>query len=492
MGVAARQSIITTALNYVGVAIGAFNTLWLLPKAMTTGEIGLYRVIISMAVLCVPFAQMGIIQSSLKYFPGYQTKTDRNRLFSALILLVLAGFILFLIISWLLKTPISTFFEARSPDVKNYYDLVISLVFLMIIFGLLESFSRNYLQIVVPNLIKELFLRALASILILLYLLNFLSFNEMLYGLIINYSLSILVLAIFLNSKYGLFPTATIRGVRIKELINYALFAVLGTGGAVIVMQIDSILVTGLLGLDMNGVYTTAFFIAVVVEIPRRGISQVSTTLISSAFHAGDLKSVEKIYRKTSINLMLIAMLIYMLIILNLDQLFYFIPDWQRFQAGKIVVVLVGLGKLIDLTFGVNTEVIIMSKHFKFNIIAIATLSILTILTNLWLIPPYGLMGAALATFISLTVFNIIKYIFILVKIGIQPFHGKSILALLIGVLSFGIVYFIPDTGLHFIVNILIRSFLLTLIFVFLNIFFRTSEDIPAILRSIRESLIRR
>ena len=96
MGVAAKQSLISTTFNYLGVAIGAFNTLWLIPKAMSTGEIGLYRVIISMAVLCVPFAQMGMVQSSMKFFPQYKSQGDENRFLTVLLLLSFLSYFVFL------------------------------------------------------------------------------------------------------------------------------------------------------------------------------------------------------------------------------------------------------------------------------------------------------------------------------------------------------------------------------------------------------------
>ena len=41
MGIIIRQGIQTSIISYAGVAIGAFNVLWLFPKFLGAGEIGL-------------------------------------------------------------------------------------------------------------------------------------------------------------------------------------------------------------------------------------------------------------------------------------------------------------------------------------------------------------------------------------------------------------------------------------------------------------------
>jgi len=490
MGIVIRQSLISTALNYFGVALGAFNALWLFPKAMTTGEIGLYRVIIGMAFLFVPFAQMGISQSSIKFFPEHKSQLERNRFLTVLFLLALISFIVFLGAFNLFKTPIINFFETRSPEVIDYFDLVLALVFLMVIYGILESYSRNILKIIFPNFIKEVFLRFFTTILVFLFLMNKISFDQMLYALLINYIFAVLLITGYLGIKYKIRLNFQLTQIKKKPLIQYALFTLLGTGGAVIVMQIDSILVTGLLGLDKNGIYSTAFFMAVVVEIPRRAISQLSSPLISRAFHDEDVQEIDHIYKRTSINLLIAGSLVFALIYVNLDNIFYLIPNWQRFESGKIVVVIIGLAKLIDMASGVNTEIIIMSRYYRFNLIAIVMLAILTIITNLWLIPIYELKGAAIATAISLVFYNFVKFLFILIKLKIQPFSIKTLLVILIALFNVILMAYTPSTG-HYIFDIILHSTIICILFLILNYWMKTSEDLIELFHSIWRKIIR-
>ena len=45
MGSVVRQGFFSTAITYMGAAIGAFNVLWLYPKVMSLGELGVFRIV---------------------------------------------------------------------------------------------------------------------------------------------------------------------------------------------------------------------------------------------------------------------------------------------------------------------------------------------------------------------------------------------------------------------------------------------------------------
>ena len=83
------------------------------------------------------------------------------------------------------------------------------------------------------------------------------------------------------------------------------------------------------------------------------------------------------------------------------------------------------MSKLIIMVFGYSSELISLSKYYKFNVLTILILAIIGIILNIILIPVFGLTGAAAASLTSIIIFNIIKYIFIKIKFGISPFTIK-------------------------------------------------------------------
>jgi O-antigen/teichoic acid export membrane protein len=78
MGIVIRKSLITSLFSYLGVLIGYLNILYFFPKFLTPSQIGLYRLILDSAILLAPFAQSGVMQGVIKFFPVYQQKENQR------------------------------------------------------------------------------------------------------------------------------------------------------------------------------------------------------------------------------------------------------------------------------------------------------------------------------------------------------------------------------------------------------------------------------
>lgn len=186
--------------------------------------------------------------------------------------------------------------------------------------------------------------------------------------------------------------------------------------------------------------------------------------LISRAFERNDIKEVASLYRKTSINQLIIGSLLLIGVWINLDSMFALMPKGEVFSVGKWVVIIIGAGKLVDMLFGPSSEIIVLSKYFKFNIVLILILAVLIVVSNNLLIPRYGIEGAAWGAAFALITFNAIKYFFIYSKYKIQPFDSNTLKVLLIAFLVLAANYF--SSRLDFVVlDILLRSALTTLLF---------------------------
>jgi len=84
--------------------------------------------------------------------------------------------------------------------------------------------------------------------------------------------------------------------------------------------------------------------------------------------------------------------------------------------------------------------------------------------TNLIFIPKYGITGAAMASAISIFLFNTIRFFFLLYVFKIQPFSFSTIKVLLIFLLTLLVSYFISPLA-DFIVDIVLRSLGILLLF---------------------------
>jgi O-antigen/teichoic acid export membrane protein len=240
--------------------------------------------------------------------------------------------------------------------------------------------------------------------------------------------------------------------------------------------------------LDNTGIYSIAFFIGTMIEIPRRAISQISTPLISQSFKNNDLLTIQKLYSKTSLNQLIAGLLLFILIWANVDFLLSVIPNAEKFKAGKYVILFIGLGRLTDMATGVNSEIINNSAYYKFNLVLVLFSTLLLVGVNYLLIPLYGINGAAISTLISFVVFNIIKSIFIYIKYKMQPFTYKSFLIILFAGIALVIAMICPEIEMGVIspfLNIALRSLLISLLFLGPVIYFKVSEDVDMLLKEL-------
>ena len=282
------------------------------------------------------------------------------------------------------------------------------------------------------------------------------------------------------NIKFGI---NNIRN-RLKEITNYSFFSILSGFGNILVLNVDVLMVSAILGLSATGIYTTAFYIGLIIEIPRRAISQISIPIISENIKNNNFKEIGKNFKLVSLHQLIIGIFLYLLIILNLDNIFNIIPNSENFISGKNIVYIIGLSKLIIMTSGFSSELIMMSKYYKFNVITITILAILSIILNYMLIPQFGMIGAAYASLFSILTFNCIKLIFIKIKIGISPFSNKTIVPIIIGIIIFFIINYFPNNSNPFL-DIIKNSLVISSLYIGMIYLLKVSPELNLIIKKI-------
>lgn len=480
MGVVIRQSVYSTIISYAGVVVGYLNLLYFYPKFLSLEQVGLFRTFQDAAILFSPFAQFGITQTILRFYPQLaKDKKSTHAFISLMTLLAVVGFSIFFLIFKIFEQPLLAPFQDNAKEIIQYTSLVLWLTLVLVLIAVMESFSRSLLKTVVPNLLREVVARLFLSVLVLLYFTNFITFNQLIISSVFGYLICLVLLCIYLWSLGELSIQINFKlldRTKFPELIRYSLLSFAGMAGLILIGKIDSLMVTALIGTAANAIYTTAFYVATVIEIPKRALSQIAMPLISRAFERNDLKEIHQLYSKTSINQFAIGALLLIGLWINLDSMFLLIPKGNEYAVGKWVVIIVGGGKLADMLFGPSSEIIVLSRYYWFNIILITLLAAVVIISNNFLIPRYGINGAAVGTAFALIMFNLVKFIFILLKFKIQPFTIHSLKVLGIAMVALGVNWFIPQLG-HPLLDILVRSAIVTFIYLSMAFFTKVSPE---------------
>lgn len=466
MGKIVKQSFLTTLSSYIGVIVGYINVLWLLPYALSPEEVGIFRTIQDMGLLLVPFAQLGLGHGITRFYP--RVKDQQFSFFTFSLFLTLIGFGAVALGFLAFKQQIIQAYAANSPEIINFLSVVLFITLFAVLNSVLDAFTRSFMKIAVPTFFREVVLRLLLALIVSAYLLGWLNFDQLMWGLADIYLFTLLGMIIYMirNGMFKLsFNWASLSTPFRKEYIQYSLITLLGTAGSILIMKIDSLMVASMIGLDANAIYAIGFAIAVVIEMPRRAVSQVVMPVIAEKFALNQSKEINTLYKSVAVNQLLLCLLIFLGIWANIDNLYHFVPNREVYQAGKWVVLLIGLGKLCDVLFSVNGEIIVFSRFYIFNITSTLLMCVMVVVLNLLMIPVWGIEGAALSSLLAMFFHNLVKYLYVKKRLGFDPFSWDIAKIVLLGLLVYGVNYFLIPTFEPVLLDIFLRSALIVLLY---------------------------
>ena len=483
MGIIQRQSIKHTLVNYVGVAIGLLSTIFIYPRA--TELYGLYQLVFGSSVIVMSIFLLGFNVLAIKFFPRFKNEQNGHNGFLRLLLQGgLMGFILFLLffplVRYILLDLLFSNNENKGLFVDHFY-YIIPIVFFFIFNNLFLKYISNFQRIVIPTILDQLLIKLVLPSIVVLYLLKLIDLRLFFICIVVNYFLVFLGLIIYTNHLNQLHlkkQSGFIDKHLVKEMKSYASFGMLNALGNQLAFRIDMLMVAGLVSISSGGIYAIVNILIDVITKPAKAITAIANPIISDSWEKNDTKEIEKIYKKSSIVLLISGLYIFLGIWLSVDDLFAIMPNSEAMRQGKYVILFLGLAKLFDLATSVNTQIIANSSKFKFNFYALLLLAVLNIVFNLVFILVYDMqmVGAALATLCSLGLFNTMKLIYIKSQFDMQPFSAKTIVLFAIAGVSFAICYLLP-LDFHPIMNILLRSIMLSLIFIAAVLKFKISDD---------------
>ncbi len=474
MGVIKRQAIKTSLASFIGVAVGVLSTLFVYTKVFNEEQNGQVSFIQTAPLLLATFASLGLGNLVVRFFPQFKGP-KQNGYLGFLMLILITGLALYFLLSL-------AFFPLLPDEYRAEYTLISIMVVLVGFRDLFTTYAQNFRRTTIPALLDTLFLKSGIPLIAILYWFDYLSFRQVLEAIIALYGLIVLSLAFYIH-RLGVFHLKFSRTFfndhqgLIKEMAFYALYGVLGAAGGVIALQINSVMITELADYKSNGVYTIVSVMANVIGVPYISMINITAPIAGEHIRNERWDEVADLYRRSSINLLIIGTFILLGLWSCLDQVFEIMPNGERYAVGKYVILFAGLAKLFDMATSINGRIIGFTKYYWIGFYTILFLAILTVSLNWWLIPIYNVEGAAFGTMVSSLLFNLVCVLFVWFKFKIQPFSYKSLVVLVLGLGLWWLTKLLPDLGNPFL-NITFKAGFITLVYLFLVLKLRLSEDL--------------
>ncbi len=462
-----QNSLFITLIAYGGAIIGYLNKVFLFTNYLATDQVGLANILVTLSTIFAQIAAMGSQNITLRFFPFFrQEKAAHNGMLFGMAALAMAGFIVLLMLFLMLHKPFVWTFQESSPLLVDYSLYLLPLALAITFQLLFESYLRSLGRHIIPSVVHEVGLRILTTLSILAFALNYISFPAFVAVYVMAHCLPALLLILYTAAIGQLFmkPLRSPLLRRLgKAMIWYGVFSLMNNMGMFLLVGIDSMMVAGMIGLGAAGIYTTMGFLGSAMLIPYRSMVKASSPTVATLWKEKNIKGMDSLYKDTASGSLVVGVLLFALIWVNLDSFFSFMPG--VYQQGQMVFLFLGLGKLFDMAAGLNGVILLTSKKYRTDLIFTLSMVAMAFVSNLLLIPPLGMNGAALASLITLVLFNTARILYLWKLFHIQPFRSKQfwILPLLFAIM--GAFHHIPAMD-HVITDLFFRSILTVILLI--------------------------
>jgi O-antigen/teichoic acid export membrane protein len=429
MGIVIRQGSWNTLILFAGIGIGFVNEFLLLRNFLAEEQVGLIKLLIQASALFVQFAALGGVNTVLRFFPFYR---DRDRehggfLFGMLAIgalglaLVSAGLLLF-------RDAVEARYAAQSPLFADYLYLLFPLIAFGLTFTLVEAYAKSIFRTVAPSFIQEVGLRLAVSACVGAYLLGWLDDRGFYHAFTAVNCATALALVAWLASRGDLRwrpRRAFFEKAALGRLMGFGALTMLSAFSARLYTSIDSLMLGDHVGLGAVAIYLTGTYLASIIMAPARSILRVASPLVANHWKSDDMDAMATLYRQVTTNNLVLTAGTYLLVAAGAPALFTLIPPLYQPAIG--VFYILGAARIVDMGTGLNGVILITSRHHYMVFFSNLLTAAVAVATNAWLIPRYGIAGAAWATFGTILLFNGFRLGFVALAFRLWPLGWNTL-----------------------------------------------------------------
>ena len=492
-----RQTIISSVVIYVGFAIGLLNIYFFTKEGLfTTADYGLISIFMPVATLMMAFASMAMPSYVSKFYPYYNDNLPpgKNDMITWALLVSIVGFILVMIAGWFFKDLVIRKYSQNAPQLVLYYYWIFPMGLGLTIYSILEVYTWNIGKPVLANLSREVLWRVLITLLIVLFITRTIKDFDLFIKLYaFTYpAIALLLFGYLLFTKriHFTFWVSKVTRRFLRKILTLCAFVYSGVLIFTVSQVFDSIVIASVLtdGIDKAGIFGIAQIMTSIIQAPQRSIISVAIPHLSKAWKDKNMALLQKIYQRSSINLLIFSCAIFLLIALNYKEAVQTFGLKDAYLQGFSAFILLGLTRVIDMGTGVNTQIIGTSTSWRFELISGAILLTLMLPLTYILAKKFDIMGPALANLISITIYNIVRIVFLWKKFRLFPFTIQSAYTILLAAACYTICYYV-FINVHGFIGLVIRSVAFILLYGGTLIYFRLSPDIIPVIDTIKKRL---
>lgn len=486
-----KQSLLSSIIQIAGAVLGGLSTIFIYPNDLRL--YGLYGFLTNTASLLVPFISLGFGTVLLRYYPHFNNSEENSsRFFSFIFSAYTLGILVFACLFLMLFPCIQDILSSNDTYIVPFVLFILPIGILYVVFDLFSILFINFKRLALPAFLVFL-MKLFLPFLFILSFKDYITDIQFTWLICLYYVFAIGILYYKLSGTSQFkFPLKqfVFRIQQRDAMVRFALFSILGGASAILALRIDSILVTSFIGAKANGLFTLAVFISNVAFIPAAALTDGLNAMVAAHSKEKNQHDLKTVYSKSSVNMLIPTVWIALCIYTGFIYLSQLMPNPDELIKIERLLAWLLLARIVDAATGINHYILAYSKYYVLELYLLVLMAVLNIAFNFWLIPQLGIEGAALATFLSVAIYNILKTLVVYWKTGMQPF-SKSWLKL---VLLIGFCYVLMSQihlELSPLWSLAIQSTLTTIVFLGLVYFSKISYDLNQLIQEFSEKALR-
>ena len=461
MGVIRRQSVAGTIWLYLGQGLGLLNKLVLFPLVFAGQESywGVMAFLLSVSTLLGGVSTLGFNRVITRFAP--QNPESAGFFVRKALVWSGVGGLATLIFTGALLGKVADF--SSNSSLTSEFGLLL-LLFLVgqWLFEMGNSIFTAFHKAQFGLFANNVSIRVIQSVLLLLCVWGGLSVSSFLWltglSMVVNHGI-LFFLALRLSGVKTDMPSTPLPTM--KTMGDYAFFMVVLTLVSQSFLQLDAILVGHFLVFSQLAFLDLAKNLSSVLDMSTRALGPAAFASLSKLMAHGSYEEVGAIYVKGSFVQLFLGLVMFSTIAIHMDVLVSWLPH-TGYAIIKPLFYILALGKMVDLATGLNWAIITNSEKYWVNLrVGLVTL-VAIIGLEVWLIPAYGLLGAAWGVVAAYALNNGLRTWYVHAQFGLRPFQRLHLRLLPMVVVS---VVALMDWPLPLIPQIIAKDVLLLGVF---------------------------
>lgn len=365
-------------------------------------------------------AKGGFDDAAQKFVPEFNQSNEQSRLTGLAILCLGGSLTIGALLSLCSYFLVDTFVAPGNRGIVRLF-LVGSPIFAFLLVGM--SLSKGFRETRYAVIVREIFQSGIALTLISVgsFLLNDLTSTVV--GYLVSLTMGCLLLLYFLHKQGGiafvepaLDPRPVLSFAASTSLISVVQYLIPWT----------SVLLLGSLATDLAvGRYQAAFQTAALLPVILHAANSLFPSIVSDLESKGDDEGIRRIYSSLTKWIATLTVIGFAFVVLNADGLLaIFEVDTPRTET---ILVALALSQTVAAVTGPVGYLIMMTGNERLDTANVTALGALNIGINYVLIQSHGMLGAAVATAVSIALLNLVRLVEIRFLLGYFP-YSKSYL----------------------------------------------------------------